>query len=88
MKLSLQTVAQILNDNTPEHVSFSVEHVYEDFGAGLMWDNIIVHDNVEGNNWTWQLLYRNQMEIFEYGSKQDQWKLLDELIAKLNRRNS
>ena len=42
MKFSLETVARIITENTEDDVAAKVEHIYEDYGAGLMWDTIVV----------------------------------------------
>lgn len=42
MKFSLETIAKIINDNTNENVIAEVEHIYEDYGAGLMWNTVVV----------------------------------------------
>ena len=84
MRIPLHVAAEILEANTSWQFSFEVEEVYEDYGANMLWDNIIVYDNI--GDWSWQVLYRSQMDIFEYGTSEQQWKLLEELIADFKKR--
>lgn len=50
MKFTLQTVANIINDNTPDYIHAEVKGCYEDYGAKMWWDTIIVsntHDHYQ-----------------------------------------
>lgn len=55
MKYSLDTVAHIINDNIPSYKKAAIRRVYRDFGAGIMWDTIVV-ENIETGD-SYQALY-------------------------------
>lgn len=54
LRCSLETVAKIIEDNTPENFKAYVDWTYEDFGAGTVWKTIIVD---YGKGHSYQALY-------------------------------
>ena len=82
MKFSLRTIADIITDNTPSHKMAYVSHIYEDYGAGLMWDTVVVK-NIETNE-SYQALYpKLHDEIVE--GKDIPYEEIEELIKTANK---
>ena len=80
MRIPLAALALILKENVPKF-EYKVKTVYEDFGAGLLWDNIIVYDDTLKMDY--QLLYRKEMEILEFGTPEEQCRTIQDIISKL-----
>ncbi len=50
MKFTLETVANIINDNTPDYIHAEVKGCWEDYGAKMWWETIVVsntHDHYQ-----------------------------------------
>ena len=85
MKFSLDTVARIITENTEEGIYAEVKHIYEDYGAGLMWDTIIVsrvkdnglHDSYQALNGPLQKKLKNCEDV--------KYSEIEELINDANR---
>lgn len=52
--------------STKTWMSFTIEMTYEDYGAGMMWENIICHFGESGCS-KFQVLNGSQIERLEFG---------------------
>lgn len=85
MKFSLETIAKIITDNTNENVIAEVEHIYEDYGAGLMWDTVVVR-RIDSDDicHTYQALSPRLHDMIVNGHNVE-YKEIEELIETANR---
>lgn len=65
VKLTLNSIATIMNDNLPDHIFAEVDETWEDYGAGLKWRTIIV-TNLKNDD-SYQALSPRQHEDIEAG---------------------
>lgn len=78
MTFTMKTIASIINDNTPEHITATVEGCWEDYGARLWWETIII----TSKNTRYQALSPRQHSDIECGffTLDDIQKLIDTAI--------
>ena len=88
MKLTLNIVAEILDENTPENLHFSVSYIYKNLETEEMWENIILVDSNASKIFrNYQLLTEEQMETLRTGNPEEQWTLIDSLIKDVIERS-
>ena len=47
MKFTLETVANIINDNTPDYIHAEVKGCWEDYGAKMWWETIVISNTYD-----------------------------------------
>ena len=65
MEFSMNTIANIINDNTVAKIHASIQEVYEDFGADLKWNTIVIENVLTGKSY--QALTPRQHREIELG---------------------
>lgn len=77
MTFTMNTIASIINDNTPEHIHAIVDGCWEDYGARMWWNTIIVQNLKDGDSY--QALSPRQHSDIELGiiTLDDIQKLID-----------
>lgn len=83
MKFSLETIAKIITDNTNENVIAEVKYIYEDYGANLMWNTVVVR-RIDDICRSYQALSPRLHKMITNG--QDiEYKEIEELIETANK---
>lgn len=82
MKISLESVASIINDNLEgTGLKVYVKEVYWDYGAGIKWKTIVV----TGDATDYQLIYPDEMKILLGEDITQKMDLTSKLIGRIKR---
>jgi hypothetical protein len=80
LKLSMKSIAQIIEDSTTFDCDCTVKEIWLDFGAGIKGDNIVVSSTGR----SYQLFCPRDLDLIKYGCYSIQ--SLEELIEGMNKK--